>query len=164
MKRRIAIILWVWCFVLAGAPSALAAGLPTSASKVEVSAAFAASADGAAPQSFRVQLAIADGWHVNAHPASLDFLIATDIHGTAGATALPLNVTWPAGRDSGIEFNGTAIEVYSTDTVIPVHISAQAAKAVRAAGQLVLDVRVQACSDAGICLPPSTLTARLAAQ
>ena len=40
-------------------------------------------------RSFRVLLEIADGWHVNANPASLEFLIPTRVAGAVRSVAYP---------------------------------------------------------------------------
>lgn len=141
-----------------GLSPTLAAGrLATSASKVDVSAEFRPATDNGEPR-IRVRLDMAEGWHVNAHPASLDFLVATTIEARAGGETLALDIAWPEGHDSDIRLGGTRIQVYSDNTVIPVQLARTAAARIRAAGQLTLNVRVQACSDRGICLPPSTLT------
>src|SRR5699024_7158050 len=100
--------------------SALAAGLAQSASKVDVIATQADVAMDAASQAVHIRLTIASGWHVNAHPASLDFLVPTSIQATVDGKTVPLNITWPKGHDSGIELGDTAIKVYSDGTVIPV--------------------------------------------
>lgn len=138
-------VLWL---VAAGLSAAVAAGLATSASKVDVSAEYIHAGEDA-PR-IRVQLAIADGWHVNANPASLDFLVPTTIDADAGT----LDIDWPDGHDSDIELGGTSIQVYSGNTTIPVRLDAAAAESVT------LRVRVQACSDSGLCLPPSTLSVK----
>lgn len=140
-----------------GISSALAEGLANSASKVDVTAEFEPATDNDDLR-IRVRLDIADGWHVNAHPASLDFLVATTIVARSGGETLALNIAWPEGRDSGIELGGTRIKVYDDNTVIPVQLARTTATKAHTAGQLTLNVRVQACSNDGICLPPSTLT------
>ncbi|HLQ84568.1 MAG TPA: protein-disulfide reductase DsbD N-terminal domain-containing protein [Salinisphaeraceae bacterium] len=151
MKHKLMLTLGILALSLAGASAALAQ-LQQSASKVEATATY----DTEDAQQLNVQLDIADGWHVNANPASLEFLIPTSITAHAGDNELAPEVDWPAGKDSGIELGGTEIQVYDSDTEIPVQLDDAAAKALQA-GQLELEVVVQACSDDGICLPPSTL-------
>jgi hypothetical protein len=154
----LACVLW-----LAGASlaTAIAAGMPDSASKVRIKAGFAGPANSGHPHTVRVHLDTADGWHVNAHPASLNFLIATTIQARAGGKRIPVTVDYPAGHDAGIKLGGKAIKVYGGDTVIPVRLSSDAASAARAAGQLQLSARVQACSNKGVCLPPSRISTQL---
>lgn len=158
VKIRVITAAFALALAATGLSPALAAGrLATSASKVDVSAEFQPATDHSEPR-IRVRLDMARGWHVNAHPASLDFLVATTIEARAGGETLALNIAWPEGRNSGIQVGGTRIKVYSDNTVIPVQLARTSATQLRAAGQLTLNVRVQACSDKGICLPPSTLT------
>ncbi len=101
----------------------------------------------------QVTLHIAEGWHVNANPASLDFLIPTEITASAD-NPLPLQIDYPPGRwiDSGL---GEAWAVYDDGTslraALPGNIPDQ---------PLNVAVRVQACHDEGRCLPPDTLQAR----
>lgn len=154
MNRRIIAVSCALWLASAGATTAYAAGLTDSASKVDVSAQYVSPTDDQNRPRIRVRLNIADGWHVNANPASLDFLIPTTIDAKADGKALPLSITWPQGHDSGIELGGTEIKVYSDGTVIPVQLESAA---IGTREQIELDVRVQSCSDAGLCLPPSTL-------
>lgn len=150
MTRKTTLAICSFLLLLGGLGTAGAAGLATSASKVDAIARYA-DADSTRLQ---VRLDMADGWHVNAHPASLDFLVPTTITATRGGEPLPLTIAWPQGHDSGIELGGTSIKVYSDATVIPVRIDAPA----QSAAQPTLKIRVQACSNKGLCLPPSTLS------
>lgn len=162
MIRNTCIFFCVVSLAVGMAASAAAAGLARSASKVDVKATLVG--DSADAPDIKVQLLVADGWHVNAHPASLDFLVPTTITAQAGDQTLPLAIAWPDGHASGIELGGTEIMVYSDNTTIPVRLKPAAAQATRTTAQLVLKVRVQACSNKGICLPPSTLTVQPAAS
>lgn len=156
MLRKTLLAIGMLWLASAGLSATLAAGIPTSASKVDATARYVQTSHDDTRQ-LRVHLAIADGWHVNAHPASLDFLVPTSIRAFAGQQALPLAIDWPQGHDSGIQLGGTAIEVYSDDTVIPVTLEPAAVDTLQTAPALTLRVRVQACSDKGICLPPSDI-------
>lgn len=102
----------------------------------------------------QVTLHIAEGWHVNANPASLDFLIPTEITASAD-NPLPLQVDYPPGRriDSGL---GEPWAVYDDGTSIPVVLPGN-----NTDDPLNVAVRVQACHDEGRCLPPATLRERL---
>lgn len=151
--RRLIAVLCVLSLAVAGTSAAVAAGLAQSASKVDAIATYANA--GEAGQEIRVQLDITDGWHVNTHPASLDFLVATSIKATVDGETVPLTVAWPEGHDSGIELGGTEIKVYHDGTVLPVQLDTAAAIA---GAHPTLKIRVQSCSDKGLCLPPSTLT------
>jgi len=114
-----------------------------------------------------VTLRIDDGWHINANPASADFLVATVIDvrsaappGTANATALEVSdITYPKpstlkaeelGNDAISVYGGTARIIASVrvpkdatpGTTIPLRVLA----------------KFQSCSDAGVCLMPADWT------
>lgn len=108
-----------------------------------------------------VKLQIDKGWHVNAHPASIQGLLATSVTGTAAGRTLALNPAYPPGLDSGIRLNGTAIKVYDNGTIIMLKPGGQSVDGIRDAGGLDVQLRVQSCSDDGICLAPSTLSKHL---
>jgi len=139
------------------APVMTAAGMDQSAAHVDVATKLTAAQDDSDARIIKLRLQIDDGWHVNAHPASLDFLVPTAIQATVDDETLSPSIDWPAGRDSGIELDGTTIAVFRDGTTIPVHLTADELASARTAGRLTLAVQVQACSDDGICLPPSTL-------
>lgn len=150
--RSLMLVISALALVIACMSTAVAVGLAQSASKVDVIAVYVDSATNPNEQHIRVELDIADGWHVNANPASLDFLVPTSIDATAGSETLPLNIAWPEGQDSGIELGGTHILVYSDGTTVPIQPDP-----VATGNDVTLNVRVQACSNKGLCLPPSTL-------
>lgn len=152
--RRSIAALCLLALTVVGTSTAVAQGLAQSASKVDAIATYADAA-GATGQVIQVRLDIADGWHVNAQPASLDFLVATSINATVDGETVPLTVAWPEGHASGIELGGTEIKVYGDGTVLPVQLDAAA---LDAGAQPTLKIRVQSCSDKGLCLPPSTLS------
>jgi hypothetical protein len=135
--------------------------LPDSSTRVSINASFANPVANDGSRELRVTLQIDHGWHVNAHPASLGFLIPTTIAARANGQPLPLKVSYPSGRDSGIRLGDTSIEVYDDDTTISAALTPAALKAAQAAGGLDILVRAQSCSDKGVCLPPARLTVRL---
>lgn len=136
-------------------------GLPDSTDKVNVSAWFPDSVTNDGSRELRVQLHIDEGWHVNANPASLESLIPTTVRARAGDQAVPLEVGYPPGRDSGIYLEGTTVQVYGDDAIINAVLTPPVVEAVRTAGALDIVVRTQSCSDNGICLAPGELTIRL---
>lgn len=97
-----------------------------------------------------ITLHIGRGWHVNAHPASLDNLITTTALIEHGGARRPVQADYPAGQRSGITIDGTDILVYEDGIRIPVH-----QLALGAGDRLV--VRIQACNDQGICLAPAAI-------
>jgi len=132
-------------------------GLAQSASKVDASAHWSTPAADRAPDRIRVVLDIADGWHVNANPASLDFLIPTRVTASANGSPLKVSPRYPPGRESDIELEGKRIRVYGDATVIAVDVPPESRRTAQASGSLELTVRVQSCSDDGTCLAPSDL-------
>jgi hypothetical protein len=91
-----------------------------------------------------VILTIDEGWHVNANPASLAYLVATAVEGPALGGR---SVRYPEGRSYQPEFAPTAIQVYAGTVEIVV---SPGETAVSPEG---LALRFQACSDTQ-CLPP----------
>lgn len=133
-------------------------GLMQSASKVTTEVQYTSSSDN--PE-LTVRLMIAPGWHVNANPASLKFLVPTEVEVRAENSALSFAVRYPPGEDSGIRLNGRSILVYSNGTNVRMTPHQRARALLREAGAMEITTRVQACSDRGICLAPSTLHNRL---
>ena len=103
----------------------------------------AAGTDGWRP--FRIDLEIRDGWHVNANPASLEFLIPTRVEGPVRG------VSYPAGESFRFEFAPEEILVYSGKTSIAGSVEP---------GVSDLRVTYQACDDRR-CLPPVTEVVRI---
>jgi hypothetical protein len=108
-------------------------------------------AERSSARTLRVTLDIADGWHVNANPASMDFLIPTTIQALVAGEPLPLSVTYPPGRKIETSLDETwavyddGMQLFATvaDGLPPAPITVTA--------------RVQACHDQGRCLTPDTL-------
>ena len=138
-----------------------AGGLAQSSDKVSFSLTRQAEGSKSGPMSLAVKLQIDKGWHVNAHPASVEGLVATTVAGTANGQSLDLNPVYPPGMDSGIRLSGTVIKVYDSGATIKLEPSAAAVNKIRQAGGLDVRLRVQSCSDDGICLAPSTLNKHL---
>ncbi len=101
-----------------------------------------------------VQLTIADGWHVNANPASRDFLIPTEVRVTRGGQAFDIDVEYPDPKSLDAGLPGGALRVYSGTA----EIRAKARGA--SLDGVALSVRVQACDDHGVCLAPSEIVVR----
>ncbi|RRQ22402.1 DUF255 domain-containing protein [Thiohalobacter thiocyanaticus] len=102
------------------------------------------------PRRLVVTLQLKPGWHVNATPASLDFLIPTRVRARSGDRALELVADYPAGRPLAAGFE-RPIRVYDDGVRIPVRLARPAPEA------LELSLHAQACSDDGQCLAPAEL-------
>ena len=98
----------------------------------------APTADGWRP--FEVRLRIAAGWHVNANPASMEFLIPTRVAGPVR------QIVYPEGETRSFAFADEELAVYSGTVAIGGEAAAEA-KTVR--------LTYQACDD-DRCLPPVT--------
>ena len=98
-----------------------------------------------------VTLTIDPGYHLNANPASIDYLIPTVVTVLSAPDA---KITYPAGHVFKPKFSPEGISVYEGS----VAIRADPPKgSLASAASTPLRVEVQAC-DAQICLPPATLT------
>ena len=106
-------------------------------------------------------LDIEPGWHVNANPASMEFLIPTVAKSSAGGQSLDIPTHYPRGRVSDITLGDTALEVYDDGASIRLLPDEKQTAALKEAGKLDMTVRVQACSDEGICLAPADLPVAL---
>jgi uncharacterized protein YyaL (SSP411 family) len=89
-------------------------------------------------QEFVVVLDIREGWHVNANPASIEFLIPTEIGGAVR------QVRYPPGESMQVAFAEERLDVYTSRVEIPGEISADADS---------VQLTYQAC-DEQRCLPP----------
>lgn len=114
---------------------------------------------GADDQELVVTLNIDDGWHVNANPASLDFLIPTTVSTRIAGQPVATPAAYPPGKSSGISLQDTDIKVYDDDTEIRLQLDPTVIDQLDQGAPLTVSVRVQSCNDTGICLAPSDLIA-----
>ena len=93
-----------------------------------------------------VFLTIKEGWHVNANPSSLEFLIPTEI--TVPDKPKSIDVSYPEGHKVVTPLG--ELKVYSEEISIPFLIKS---------GEMpeVVSLTAQAC-DGQTCYPPSTWT------
>lgn len=104
-------------------------------------------------------LEVEEGWHVNAHRPTFDYLIGTTLDWEKVADVSVANVRYPTPERFELDFAGDAIDVYQGTAPIFFDVrptSAAAPGERRLTGRL----RVQACNDR-TCLQPSTVTAAL---
>ncbi len=100
-------------------------------------------ADWAGDRTLHVHLAIADGFHVNAHDASAGLVPTTVSVGDDP----PAGVDYPAGAEARFAFAADPIRVYAGRATVSVTFDRRPASAVRVA------VRYQACDDRACRLP-----------
>jgi len=106
----------------------------------------ATAADGDGRSRFTVALQVADGWHVNANPASLDYLIPTSVAADGAAVR---NLAYPPAEELRFAFADQVLAVWQGEVAITGEIDGVAsARAIR--------LTYQACDDQR-CLPPVSI-------
>ncbi len=136
-----------------GGSLAAAPTVPDTAAQVEVSGRVRA---GPEHDEIVVAVRIASGYHVNANPASHDYLIPTEIvlDGLA-----PSRVAYPVPKLFRPAFARSGIKVYDGE----VSIVAKLPKGALRSGRVISGVvSAQACNDE-VCLPPAKLPLRVQA-
>ena len=100
-----------------------------------------------------ITLRIDPGYHINANPASDDYLIATSV---AFAGPVPERIVYPSGIPFKPAFADKPIEVYEGTVVVTATFTTEG---LERAHDLGFTVTAQACTKV-ICLPPNDITAR----
>jgi thiol:disulfide interchange protein len=104
-------------------------------------------------------LEIEDGWHVNAHEPSFEFLIPTELAVRLPAGWGEAELAYPEAVSRTFAFAGEPLEVYEGRVVMLAALPVPA-DAAAGAHPVTAAVTYQACDDDS-CLPPVTTTARL---
>ena len=128
---------------------------------VEVSASVLPSAGKGSPSRFidvKVHLEIAEGWHINANPASQDVLIPTSVSLDSQAPAAVVSVDYPKGKIVHFDFSEESLSVYEGKITIPVKLRLKSDESDE--NDVPLELHYQACNDL-ICLEPTTTKVRL---
>ena len=103
-----------------------------------------------------VVLKIRNGFHINAHKPSAEYLIPTDLRANLPAGFKSAGeISYPKGELHTFAFTKTPLNVYQDKVVLRVPLTAQA-DAPLGAQHISLKLRYQACSNE-VCLPPVTL-------
>jgi cytochrome c biogenesis DsbD-like protein len=106
-----------------------------------------------------IELVISPGYHINAHPATFPYLIATEIQpAKVDGIAVGDKLVYPPPKMETFAFADQPLAVYEGSVTIPISLIPEAG----ANGQRTIrfKIRVQAC-DAQQCFPPATLDAAL---
>jgi uncharacterized protein len=105
-----------------------------------------------------VLLSISPGYHINANPATFDYLIATELTADKSEGMTFGKPIYPRAQKRKFQFAPEALAVYEGNVQIrlPLQASSNAGKGPRT---LSLNLRVQAC-DEEKCFPPDTLHAK----
>jgi uncharacterized protein YyaL (SSP411 family) len=104
------------------------------------------------PRRFVTSLHLRAGWHVNAAPATLEFVIPTEIRARTGDRTLDLDIDYPQGEILPAD-RDASIRVYHDGVRIPARLNSPAPD------DLEVMVRIQACNDRGTCLAPAEIRA-----
>ncbi len=147
------------------APPKGRSALPSADELLTLSASIPSKGDisSGTPFNVEVQLALAEGWHINANPPSLDLLIPTTVSISPDAPVEILSVTYPAGQPFRAGFSEKPISVYEGNITVEMKLKLKSGRTIEKAFPLNVDVRYQACDELR-CLPPSTATIPLLAK
>ena len=107
-----------------------------------------------------IHLEIAEGWHINANPASQDVLIPTAVSLDSDVPAEVVSVNYPEGKIVHFDFSGESLSVYEGRITIPARIQLTSEDSDEEDLPLDFELRYQACNDE-ICLQPTTRKIRL---
>ncbi|HEX4571098.1 MAG TPA: protein-disulfide reductase DsbD domain-containing protein [Dongiaceae bacterium] len=140
----IAALLSAAAYAHAGTPDSGSSHFVNSADHVHIAAIAHVGSDG---RKFVVTVVIDPEFHINANPASLDYLIPTMLNVT---NETPLRVIYPHPVSFTPKFAGHSIDVYQGRIEIIVELPASGVT------RLYGTLTAQACTDR-ICLPPADL-------
>lgn len=128
----------------------------TSATKVNVSTLLSVNKVHAGTQfQAAVVLDIIDGWHLNAHIPSFDYLIGTELNLTLPEGVQLLDVRYPEAKELKFYFAEDALKVYDGSSTIFIVLKVSRDMAI-GEHKIVGKLQVQACDDQ-VCLAPSTM-------
>jgi hypothetical protein len=106
-----------------------------------------------------VRLEIAEGYHVNANPASDKFYVATELRAETQEGITPGKPVYPSASTKKFQFSETPLAVYEGRAVIRLPLRA-AADATKGAHLFRAKIRVQPCNDQA-CLQPREVEASI---
>jgi hypothetical protein len=137
-----------------------AAAAPTTTTQTIVTAAGEALKLGAGGAGEAVvRLEIAEGYHVNANPASDKFYVATELSAEPQEGITPGKPVYPSASTKKFQFSETPLAVYEGRAVIRLPLRA-AADATKGAHLFRAKIRVQPCNDQA-CLQPREVEASI---
>ena len=103
-----------------------------------------------------VTIQVAAGWHINANPASLEFLVPTELSFKSDVALDVISIEYPTGAEIDLGFADQPLLVYDGRVKLRATLKLRLGVAPGTRGQMTLTVEYQACDDAR-CLPPSSL-------
>jgi thioredoxin:protein disulfide reductase len=102
-----------------------------------------------------IVLKIRNGFHINAHEPSADYLIATSITPQLPAGFKAGEIAYPKGELRSFSFSKTPLNVYEDKVIVRIPITVLP-EAPTGAQHIPLKLRYQACNNE-LCLPPVKL-------
>jgi thioredoxin:protein disulfide reductase len=128
----------------------------SSDSKVEVSSKLSTD-KAAAGSTFKIAVAlkIAEGWHINSHTPTYDYLIGTSLETIQREGVIVTDVRYPSGEKTKFGFAEDSLSVYQGNPVI--FLTVKLSEKVRpGTDTLRAKVEVQACNNM-VCLAPASI-------
>ncbi len=102
-----------------------------------------------------VKVRIADGWHVNSHTPTHDYLIGTELTLQPKDGFIVTDIRYPKGRLLQFDFSEDPLDVYEGDFAI--FVSFKTSGSLRGTvDTLIGTLRMQACNNQ-VCIAPSTM-------
>jgi thiol:disulfide interchange protein DsbD len=108
---------------------------------------------------YAIIMDINDGWHLNAHHPTLDYLIGVDLSLDAGNRAIISDIRYPESVQKQFSFADDVLKVYEGKAIILVKMKTTG-KLQSGKYEVAGNLTVQACSDKS-CLAPSTVKINL---
>jgi hypothetical protein len=142
---------------VAPTPAATAAATPMPQQQVVTATVEETKLDAGGAGEATVRLDIADGYHVNANPASDKFYVATELRAEPQEGVTPGKPVYPAGLDRKLGFAEKPLSVYEGSVRIRLPLRADAGAA-KGRHTLRAKLRVQPCNDEA-CLQPREIDA-----
>lgn len=105
-----------------------------------------------------IELMIDGDWHINANPASPDFLVPTEVKMTSSQKVRMTKVRYPKHELLTVEGQDEPSHVYGGKITIYVLLETDAAEKADKA-EMDIEIRFQACNEK-TCLPPDTIRLR----
>lgn len=157
MKRSAPALVFAFALAVAHAGGVAAAAVPAAGQLVQVEATLEAASE---PGKGRLILAarIAEGWHVNSHTPSEDYLIPTNVALDPVASVTASQARYPEGRLLKFAFSDKPLSVYEGRFTVEIPIAWSSGPAPTLTGKL----EFQACNDRQ-CLAPASVAFRSAA-
>lgn len=102
-----------------------------------------------------IRITIAPGWHINANPTSLNYLIPTQLDFRGNETLEVLQIVYPKNTRA-LTYDSAIIQVYDGEIIIEATLKVKSKKAAPLKFGLKALLTVQACKT-GMCLSPSDI-------